>query len=620
MKKSAAWAAAMLLLLFETDFTASFAASLVTSQNSTLSATRSRMAADVFPWATNLTGSNFMLSSVVPGTLHGGHASLVNSLQWIRQYRGDLSSSAIDMTLRKDGSVVVSGYSSGFATSSDFGIVCYARDGTAQWTNRYDGPLHGPDYGRYVASNPSGDVWVLGESGRGTSYTPNDMVLIKYASNGVPLWTNRWASFETNSSYPEGLGVDASGSAYVLEQASAWSGAIGTPVGTAISKFDSSGNNLWTKRYFANGPNSGQGIFEPWWIGLDSESQLIVAGSSGGPSYTTGTAIIKFSGDGTAVWTNFQPFATGLAPRTIQFDSAGSLIISSDGWDGPNAMYEISKCSSNGVKLWSNSMAGPFYQGGYVPQAVTDLKGNVFAVGGSAGRPIDFYDVVKFNGQGIPLWTNQAVNFGSSNGYFVKISTDSAGNLWLLGGARASGQANSEIVVLKLSSEGFPLWTNRFAGTAGLGSSSSSLALDGQGGVFVSGSSSTSPGRSDLVALQFADNLVYVPPLNFTGTDEITCVLADDSGNTATGSVTVVVLPTSFRFTVSTSTNWMTPAGFHVELTGFPGTNAVVLEASSDLISWQRILTNAPNAGAVGFLDSAAASRPRRFYRASQEP
>src|SRR5262249_26272410 len=128
-------------LLFSCCFTARAAAPFVTSQNSAVSIPATHIAMAGFPWATNLVGSNFLLSSVAPATQHGGKAKLINSLQWAQRYNNGPSSydnAAYDMVLRRDGSVVVGGYSVGPGTDFDFAAVCYAADGTALWTNRYD--------------------------------------------------------------------------------------------------------------------------------------------------------------------------------------------------------------------------------------------------------------------------------------------------------------------------------------------------------------------------------------------------------------------------------------------------------------------------------------------------
>ncbi len=597
------------------------AAPLVTSQNSTLSIPGNRIAMTAFPWATNLSGPNFMLSSVALATPQGGKARLVNALQWSRRYSGGPGShnnAAYAAAPWGGGGVVVCGPSYRIGSDDDFATVCYGADGTAVWTNRYDGPVLGHDLARFVAASAAGEVWTVGESQRELSFFPQDIVVIKYASNGIPAWTNRLASFETNSSHPWGLTVDATGHAYVTEAASLWVGFSGTPVGEAITKFDPQGNVVWKKLYPDLGPDSGESIHQPGPVALDDEGNLIVAGESGRPYYSTGRSIMKFAGDGTAMWTNHRPPAIGFGLRTINLDSAGHAIITGDRFGSSSAVYEILKCSSGGVTLWTNEVAGPGYLGGSVPQAIPDAEGNVFFIGGSPalGFNSGLYQVLKFSSNGVPLWTNQAVRFGTTNGTFHSAAVDNAGHLFLVGSASAPGQTDNDIVLMKYSADGLPLSTNRFAGAPGAQDYPFAFVVDAQGNALISGSS----GNSNFVTLKYADALVYTPPADFAGLDNLTCTLTDTVGHHATGAVEVLVLPGSFQFDLSPNATRLTPTGLHLQLSGLPGTNAVILETSPDLISWQRILTNVPVGNSVEFLAPSALTFPRRFYRAIQQP
>jgi hypothetical protein len=194
---------------------------------------------------------------------------------------------------------------------------------------------------------------------------------------------------------------------------------------------------------------------------------------------------------------------------------------------------------------------------------------------------------------------------------------DSAGNLYLAGYGLAPGTGDYDFVTVKYSGDGSPLWTNRFSGVPYVDDISFALAVDGAGNVYVTGESQAD--NWDFATVKYADLLVYTPPKNFTGSDAITCIFIDNFGHSATGSLEVIVLPGSFHFNLSQALTRLTPAGMQVQMDGVPGTNAVVLEASADLINWLPILTNAPSNGSVQFLDPAATNLPRRFYRAFQE-
>jgi len=444
--------------------------------------------------------------------------------------------------------------------------------------------------------------------------------VIKYESDGMPAWTNRYTSFETNDVYPTELAVDNSGGAYVKQWVIYWgTSGLGTPVESVIAKYDALGNVVWSKHYPESAPGSGQGLQSVGPMALDDAGNLFVAGTAGRVLYNPGNLIVKFAGDGTALWTNQHPSQLMHDIDLLSVDRQGNAIVTGSRWSNAMTDYVVMQCSKDGVLLWTNVLSGPTYNGGNVPQTVPEVAGNVFVIGGSPGASPGLYQILKVSSNGVPLWTNQTINFGSTNGMIQGSAVDSAGNLYLLGNAPAPGSDYPDYVILKYSGDGQPLWTNRFNGAANRDDFAVALGVDGAGNVYVTGTSESQAGQRDFATAKYADLLFYSPPEDFTGSDTITCTLTDNFGNHATGRVEVLVMPGSFQFSLSPASTKLTPAGMELQVEGVPGTNAVVLEASTDLVSWQRILTNAPDHGSVQFLDPAAVSLPQRFYRAIQE-
>jgi hypothetical protein len=80
----------------------------------------------------------------------------------------------------------------------------------------------------------------------------------------------------------------------------------------------------------------------------------------------------------------------------------------------------------------------------------------------------------------------------------------------------------------------------------------------------------------------------------------------------------VQVTSTHLQFALAAS--GPTPTGFQLTVEGASGTNAVIIEGSSDLVHWQPLVTNAPIQGTLQFLDTSALGLPRRFYLAVQAP
>ena len=65
-----------------------------------------------------------------------------------------------------DGSnnVIVTGYSDGGGYNYDYATIKYSSAGVPLWTNRYNGPGNGDDYGHAVAVDGSNNVIVTGYS------------------------------------------------------------------------------------------------------------------------------------------------------------------------------------------------------------------------------------------------------------------------------------------------------------------------------------------------------------------------------------------------------------------------------------------------------------------------
>jgi len=107
----------------------------------------------------------------------------------------------------------------------------------------------------------------------------------------------------------------------------------------------------------------------------------------------------------------------------------------------------------------------------------------------------------------------------------------------------------------------------------------------------------------------------------------LTNVQANQSGNysvvvtnaygNATNNATLTVQP--FVFNLSSTNVFFSTNGMQLQLAGVFATNAMILYASTDLVSWLPILTNPPATGSVLFLDSDATNWPQRFYRATEQ-
>lgn len=242
-----------------------------------------------------------------------------------------------------------------------------------------------------------------------------DIYVSKFDPNGNFLWSKRWGG--TGRDIGDGLGFDSDGNLY---SSGIFSGEVDFDPGLEtstltssgsndvfISKFDTSGNYLWAKKFggastdgstpisvdssgniYLSGDFSGTVDFDP----TDGVLNLTAAGtkdnfiskldSSGSHRWTKriGSSGAEATGARTAIDSSGNVFYTGDFTGTVDFDPGidTSTLISS----GLNDIF-ISKLDSSGNFLWTKAMGSSGADRG---QAIAvDKSGNVYGTGYFSG-------------------------------------------------------------------------------------------------------------------------------------------------------------------------------------------------------------------------------------------
>ncbi len=214
-----------------------------------------------------------------------------------------------------------------------------------------------------------------------------------------------------------------------------------------IIKFDPNGNVLWEKSY--KGPNNGGGQASK--IAVDAFGNVYVTGSD-----QNDYATIKFDAGGNVVWVNRY---NGLGNNT---DKAVDLIV--------------------------------------------DKKGSVYVTGGSTGKDSDFdYTTIKYSPEGDVTWIKQYDGIPSSSDYATNMALDMAGNIYLTGYSRSTGTGDDYSTV-KYSPSGQFAWESRYTGSVGKDDRPSSIAVDIDQNVYVTGKSQDSDTSSSLATIKYSSN------------------------------------------------------------------------------------------------------------------
>ena len=190
------------------------------------------------------------------------------------------------------------------------------------------------------------------------------------------------------------------------------------------------------------------------------------------------------------MWTNrFEGEAAAMA-----VDGSGNVFVTgySVGTDA-RSRYATIKCSSAGVPLWTNHYKGPgqFGEGGRA--VAVDGNGDVFVTGFSSGSSNSYdYATLKYSSDGVLLWARR-YNRGYGHSSANALAVDGSGNVIVTGYSTAS-DGYQDYATVKYSSAGAPLWTNLFGGPGISSDLAIAVVVNGDGDVFVTGTSSDSLG------------------------------------------------------------------------------------------------------------------------------
>jgi len=214
-----------------------------------------------------------------------------------------------------------------------------------------------------------------------------------------------------------------------------WTGVRGSDYATI--KYDSEGRQLWVALY--NGPGNGNDIAAA--IFVDSKGYIYVTGGSA------------------AVGTPERDYAT------IKYDSEGN-------------------------EVWVARYDGPAHQDDMAFALTVDAEGHVYVTGGGYGVDTGFdCATIKYDPEGNELWAARYNGPGNRHDTAWALALDAKGNVYVTGDSWGDGSWQ-DYATIKYDREGNEVWVARYDGPSHQIDAASAIALDAQGNVYVTGSSS----------------------------------------------------------------------------------------------------------------------------------
>ncbi len=348
---------------------------------------------------------------------------------WLRRYNGPDTAYCCTYAIAIDdsGNVYVTGSSEGVGTSGDYATIKYYPNGDTAWVRRYNGLGNGEDEASAIVVDNSCNVYVTGSSeGVGTS---GDYVTIKYYPNGETAWVRIYNGQGDTLDYAHAIAVDDSGNVYVT----GWSHGSGTGEDYATIKYYPDGDTAWVRRYngLANGEDAAFAVV------VDDSGNVYVTGLSDGDGSHYDYATVKYDSSGNELWVKRYngPGNDWDVANAIAVDGSGNLHVTG-GSDGGGTCWDFTtiKYYPNGDTAWLRRYNGPENEDDHAAAIVIDANGDIYVTGYSESSATrEDYATIKYDTSGSQLWVKTYNGPTDTTDYASAIAVDDSGNVYVTG-------------------------------------------------------------------------------------------------------------------------------------------------------------------------------------------
>lgn len=458
----------------------------------------------LFPASLFIIKKNFMkkiiFTSIIFLFLFFNIGSTQVTQQWASRYTGPGASSddyASSLALDGLGNVYTTGWVKNAAGNYDYIVLKYNSAGVQQWVAIYNGPGNDHDEATSIAVDASGNVYITGESyGSGTAF---DYCTIKYNTDGVQQWVQRYNGPDNSDDIARQIVVDAAGNVFIT-------GTSGPDMATI--KYNSAGVQQWVKRWntapigtaaAANG------------ITLDASGSVCITGWKDAltPALGRGLITIKYSSAGDTVWTNKFIANTSSTGNVIVSDNSGNFYVTGKSQVASAVDYITLKYNSAGVIQWTtlyNSTSGQ----SMANSIAVGKTGNVYVTGYSPNSGTFGYKdycTIKYSPAGAEQWVQRFNNSNqnSTNHIAYSIAVDTLENVYVTGDSPLGGEG-SDFVTVKYNTAGAQQWMARYNGPSNNTDIGNFVKVDAAGNIYVAGFSYGSGTNTDLATIKYSQS------------------------------------------------------------------------------------------------------------------
>jgi len=352
-----------------------------------------------------------------------------------------------DMTIDPSGNTYVTGENLGFGAST----VKYDPSGNQLWASSYQ--YMDP---KSIEVDASGNVYITGRVlvVDGTTIINRNVITIKYSSSGVVQWISTYDGGGTSDEYGRDIAVDASGNVFVAGDANL----SGYANDFLIIKYNSSGIQQWATTYDGPGPDSWSDI--AYAISIDGAGNIFATGETSGQNGFSDGLTMKLNPSGSIAWASFYSSPNNFDDTFIQLviDGSGYVYVAGTA-DGPssadiNKFLTIKYNPTTGVEEWIAAYDCGI--SGELRSLLLDGSGNLI-VGGAGYFDPNYYGIIKYNSSGVLQW----VSGGTELIYYPYFALDSDDNVYVVDQI-INGKNNIDLFAARFNTSGIRVWSETY--------------------------------------------------------------------------------------------------------------------------------------------------------------
>lgn len=354
---------------------------------------------------------------------------------------------------------------------------------TEQWVKRYSETAFSNEHPvKIVVDKFSGDIYVCG-SVRDHSSAKNDILTIKYSSQGMELWKKLYNGEGNGDDMPQSMILDQLGGLIIT----GYSKGRASGNDCITIKYDLAGNRIWARRYNGMANNDDYGVD----LATDGTGGVIVTGNS--IENLKDIFTIKYEYDGTVKWINRYSTIADDGVFSIALDVNSDVYIA--GCTGiDNREFLTMKINSEGNNQWIRTYSTR--ENDVAQKILVNHNNNeIYTIGMSDAAAIavcyDYSGNERWVSAGVEAFTFEAAEF------------DGSGSIFLCGNDTAINNSNIYLAALDVNNNGALLWRVVYDSDGSWGDIPEDLALDNEGNIYIAAFSKSITASSEFNTIKY---------------------------------------------------------------------------------------------------------------------